>query len=390
MGIFRSQFRPCRDVFPITLGWQRPPQGLGVDFGSAGVKAVALGWDQKRLSLLASGQEALSPGVVRDGVVHDPESAGAALRRLLQRRRIRCRIAALAVGGSSVFVKRLPAPARDPRSGESFREEVGREAARHLPFHIEDLEFDYQRSPGPVSAFGATESASAGGNGLLVFGAAPRSTVRAHCDAAVRGGLEVARVDLEPYALFSAARLAVSSKVSEPPGPFLLVEIGASRAGVHVFGAPPEPYFAAVDPDSVPGAGTPGPDADGTDANGPDAPGELLASVQAAAVLGQTGWDDEEGEAGGVFVRRIAAAAEEAVREAGLSPPLPVRLGGGRAALPGVAAAFAGLSAGEPVPIDPWRRFAVRSGDAGLELAAGLAARQLFDLAAARNRRSSQ
>lgn len=368
----------------ISLGWRRPLQGLGVDFGSTGVKVVALGWDPKgapaRLSLLGAGREALAAGVLRDGVVRDPESAGAALRRLLGRLRIRCRLAGLALGGSSVFIKRLRSPSRAEKSEAAFREAVAREAARHVPFHIEALEFDYQRAAADSEGARLQRTRGEGRAAEVVFGAAPREMVRAHCDATRRGGSEAARIELEPYALFAAAQLAPPFPVSSPKdGGLALVEIGASRVGVHVFAAPPAP--------SGPGRETDGGPESGALNRTPDAPGDLLASIQApgagAAAVGPEG----DGEAPEVLAHRIAATLREAIREAGLSPPLPVRLSGGGARLPGLAAALADLAAGDPAALDPLQPFGSDLGGAALAVAAGLALEQLSDLAAASNPR---
>ena len=369
----------------LSFRFQRPLHGVGVDFGSSSVKAVGLAWDQKGLSLLGAGQEPLAPGVVREGAVRDPAAAGAALSALLRRLRIRCRLAAFSLGGSSVFVKRLPAPAA-AASEAAFREAVGREAARHIPFHLEALEFDYRRIPDriPASLDGlpTPEPGAPEGRGTLVFGAAPRETVRAHCDAANRGGLEVARIELEPYALFAAARLAMTSAAPAPPaGPIAFVEIGASRAAAHVFGLPPTPSFPADDPQS----GRPGdPAADG----GAGSPGDLLASVRTPGGGPAAAAPDESEDAAAVFARRVAASLREVIRDAGLAPPLPTRLAGGAAGLPEIPAALAGVAAGDPAPLDPLGRFGAESAGPALAVAAGLAAQELLTLAGSRPRRA--
>ena len=365
----------------LSFRFQRPLHGVGVDFGSSSVKAVGLAWDQKGLSLLGAGQEPLAPGVVREGAVRDPAAAGAALSALLRRLRIRCRLAAFSLGGSSVFVKRLPAPAA-AASEAAFREAVGREAARHIPFHLEALEFDYRRIPASLDGLPTSEPGAPEGRGTLVFGAAPRETVRAHCDAANRGGLEVARIELEPYALFAAARLAMTSAAPAPPaGPIAFVEIGASRAAAHVFGLPPTPSFPADDPQS----GRPGdPAADG----GAGSPGDLLASVRTPGGGPAAAAPDESEDAAAVFARRVAASLREVIRDAGLAPPLPTHLAGGAAGLPEIPAALAGVAAGDPAPLDPLGRFGAESAGPALAVAAGLAAQELLTLAGSRPRRA--
>ena len=368
-----------------------------MDFGSSGVKAVGLAAEGDRIALLGAGREPLGPGSVADGVVRDPEAAGAALARLLPRTGTRCRVLGLSVGGSSVFIKRLPTPVRDPDSPESFREAVAREAAPHVPFHIESLEFDYELGPGGNAGKAGTGERSPS----LVFGAAPRETVRSHCDAASRAGREVARVELEPYALFSAAvleaelRTAPAGSGPRLPVGYALVEIGAHRTGVHLFRRAPQK--AAPPPDPAAARSAPGP---------AWLPGDLLASVAlsgvgAEAALGAGGEAagpavSETGSAAGrdasahppeerepgpdrvaAASRRIEAALGEALREAGLSPPVVVRLSGGGAPLPGIAASVGRLALGTPTPLDPLRGFDAGPRGPEFAVAAGLALQQL-------------
>ena len=336
----------------MPFGWRRPLQGLGVDFGAAGVKAVALASERDRFSLLGAGREDLPPGVVQDGAVRDPEKLGAALRRLLGRLGVGCRLLGVSLGGSSVFIKRLSAPSGAFESESDFREAVAREAARHVPFHIESLEFDYQRGP-----------AAGEGDGTVVFGAAPREAVRAHCDAVRRAGREVSRIELEPYALFAAARLA--ARFDPPPpgaGALALVEIGVSRSSAHVFARNPPP----------PAPGPQHPDA--------DSPGELLASAQAQGTGAAA--PAESGPAG-----PPDAVLRHALDEAGLSPPIRLGLSGGGALVPAAADSLSGLALGSPWALDPLRPFRPDADGPTLAVAAGLACQQLLDLAGERGRR---
>ena len=220
------------------VNWRRPLHAVGVDFGYSGVKVVALSADRGELTVLGTGIEPLPPGALRDGAVRDADAVGTALGRLLTRLGVRCRLLALAIGGSSVLVKRFSVPPEAVGTGGTpgdLREAVAREAARHVPFHLDSLEFDYE---GPRSA--APEAAGdpeGEGRAAVVFGAAPREIVLGHCRAAAAAGREATRVELEPYALHAAVRLADRLAGADPePGTLAIVEMGASRSGVHVFG----------------------------------------------------------------------------------------------------------------------------------------------------------
>ncbi len=325
----------------IPFGLRKPLSGIGVDLGSAGVKAVELGWDRDGPFLVGAGREQIPPGVVSDGVTSDPDAVGEALGRLLARIGARTREVAVAVGGNSVFIRRLPPPADDP-AAPGFRDAVAREAARHVPLHIESLEFDWVASPpkAPAASGEAVPgdsgdgSAESGPPAAIVFGAAPREMVRAHCDAVTRCGRQTTRVDLEPYALFAAARLAGATSRSgpdpAPPRPVAFVEVGARRASVHVFGGPP----GGVEDDD---------------------PGDLLASVEArpggpgAPLAPGVPRTDRSAEAA-----PIVAAFREGLREAGVRSAWRTWVCGGAPLPRGARAALrdaggGGLSALEPL-----------------------------------------
>ena len=374
------------------VDWRRPVHGLGIDFGSAGVKAVALSAERGELTVLGAGREPLPPGAVRDGAVRDADEAGATLGRLLARLKVRCRLLALAIGGSSVLVKRFPAPREGLAAGEGtigFRDAVAREAARHVPFHLESLEFDYEGpvSPPPDPALGGSGGEE---SGSVVFGAAPREFVQAHCRAAAAAGRQVTRVELEPYALHAAARLAdrLAGRPRES-GAVVILDIGSSRAGVHVFRVFAGVPVGARDPAGNPRAMT-------------DSPAELLASVPAlgAGTLPAEGPErraappDEPAGAGGhpgtdsqggrvrdaeVFRNRIHTAVREALREAGWRKDFRLLLSGGGAAAPAGRLGLEGLASGDPVVLDPLQGLGRPDCGPAYAVAAGLAYQQILD-----------
>lgn len=387
-----------------------------MDFGATSVKAAALGHDRHGLSLLGVGREPVPGGAVAAGVVRDPEQAGAALSRLLDRIEVRGRLAALSLGGPSVFVRRFggvpmaaPGSSGEGTEAESLREAVAREAARHLPFHIEDMEFDYQRaSPpggGPLPPLPSGEAAPSGPEpppaeeSPVVFAAAPRDTVRAHREALRVANREAARIEIEPYALFAALRLEAALSGSAPGGasgwangrppsggPSLLVEIGSSRAAAHLFerspgplppGARPERFLEALRAD--------------------DEPGELLASAQVSwegtpgapkRRSGRGGSRRAAEPEGAGLGHAIAGAIREALRDGERKPPAVIRLTGAGARLAGVGEPLAEFAEGPPAPLEPLALLSPEAAGPEYALAAGLALLRLLDAAApARSRR---
>ena len=389
------------------FGWKRSLTGLGVDFGSSGVKAVALSSDRSGLTLLGAGREALEPGAVQDGAIQDPDAVGAALGRLLVRLGVRCRLVALAIGGSSVLVKRFPAPAeavRSGKAGDGFRDVVAREAARHVPFHLESLEFDYE-GPLPALAEPAPGEPARRERGAIVFGAAPRETVDNHCRSVTAAGRQVTRIELEPYALYSAAGFMTSlTSPDREPGALAIVEIGASRAGVHVFGGSPPPHRLIPGNHSAPDPGA-----------GAGAPADLLASIPApgagarevdrppldaapqfepAGRAGhserqETGWPERPANDADVFWNRIVATVREALREADPRGGVRLCVSGGGAGLPGMCARLEKLELGEPLVLDPLGQLGSRDKEPAFSVAAGLAYQQILDLTGPENGRRS-
>ena len=357
---------------------------------------VALSANGGELTLRGAGLEPVPPGALWDGAVRDADAVGAALGRLLTRLRVRCRSLALAIGGSSVLVKRfsLPPDAVAPGTAPGdLRDTVVREAARHIPFHLESLEFDYE---GPCSAAPQAEPGEAEGRGqrAVVFGAAPREIVLEHCRAAARAGREVTRVELEPYALHAAVGLARRLEGADrEPGALAIVEIGASRSGVHVFGN--APWDGPVGGAPGRAAGSPAPTG---------VPGDLLASVPAAgagrlAAAGQPagvesgveparsgsgraiGSPESRAIGAEVFEERIGAVTREALREAGLRPGIRILLSGGGARSPAVGARLQDFASGDPVVLDPLAGLGPPDYGPAYSVAAGLAYQAIVDRA---------
>lgn len=369
-----------------------------MDFGTTSVKAAALGHDRHGLSLLGVGREPVPGGAVAAGVVRDPEQAGAALSRLLERIEVRGRLAALSLGGPSVFVRRfggVPLAAADRgggRGADSLREAVAREAARHLPFHIEDMEFDYQPASPPAGAPPADESP-------VVFAAAPRDTVRAHREALRAANREAARIEIEPYALFAALRLEAALSGVSPGassgwtnglgpsgGPVLLVEIGSSRAAVHLFERTPRPAPPGARPERFLEA-----------LEAEEDPGELLASAQVSwegtpgapkRRSGRGGSRRAADSEGAGLGHAVAGAIREALRDGERKPPAVIRLTGAGARKDGVGEPLAEFAHGPPAPLEPLGLLSPEAAGPEYSLAAGLALLRLLDSAAPARRRS--
>ena len=115
---------------------------VGLDIGSSSLKAVELrlsGADDYELA--AYGFEELAPEWVADSVIVSPEPIADAINSIFMNQRIKNDEVVVAVSGHSAIVKKISLHAQNT---EDFAETVRWEAEQHLPFDIDDVNFDFQ------------------------------------------------------------------------------------------------------------------------------------------------------------------------------------------------------------------------------------------------------
>jgi type IV pilus assembly protein PilM len=166
---------------------------LGVDIGSAAIKAVELNPGDKTMSVRAVGAVATPPDAMQEGRITNPHAIGRALRKMLSNAGIRTRQAVTAVSGQVAIVRevRMPnLPAAELKQAARF------EVERYLPYPIAEVTYD-------VGVIG--EVKEEGNTRLDVLVVAARSDVLNQHVAALRAaGLEPIVVDMEPFALARA------------------------------------------------------------------------------------------------------------------------------------------------------------------------------------------
>ena len=144
---------------------------VAIDIGSSAIKVVVLtGGKHKKLQ--AAGLELLPVGAVVDGLLANPDVVGDVLAKLLKRLKIstRGRRAAIALGGSSVLIKKVLIEAKD----KELAEQVYYEAEQQFQADMAEIYFDYC----PIEELGAdagstkTQSQPGGrGQPVLMVGA---------------------------------------------------------------------------------------------------------------------------------------------------------------------------------------------------------------------------
>ena len=113
---------------------------VAIDIGSSAIKVVVLTGD-KHKKLQAAGLELLPVGAVVDGSLANPDVVSDVLARLLKRLKIstRGRRAAIALGGSSVLIKKVMVEA----TGKELAEQVYYQAEQQFQADMAEIYFDF-------------------------------------------------------------------------------------------------------------------------------------------------------------------------------------------------------------------------------------------------------
>lgn len=193
---------------------------VGLDIGSASIRAAETGRRRDGLAVNAFGAVPLPPGVVQAGVIHDEAAVTAALKSLWSTARLRGRKVVLGVSNPQVVVRKMDL-ANLPRA--ELRQSLPFQVRDSLPLPVERSLLDFY--PLDPSKSGETVE------GLLI--ASPKEPVLAAIRAIQKAGLQVVRVDLGSFALLRSAAFLDSNVEA-------IVEIGAQMTTVvaHIDGVP--------------------------------------------------------------------------------------------------------------------------------------------------------
>lgn len=189
---------------------------VGIDIGSASVRAVEVHHPGKRPTIARYAEVPLPEGSVRRGEVLEVSTVSTAIRRLWANGRFTTRDVVLGIGGPRVLSRDASVP-RAPLA--QIRES--------LPFHVQDM------LPVPVAEalldfYPISEGTGESGpvvHGLLV--AAVKEAVAANVTAVTRAGLHPVAVDLIPFALVRGLIPPASAR-----GLLAVVSIGANTTNI--------------------------------------------------------------------------------------------------------------------------------------------------------------
>ncbi len=189
------------------------PALLGLDIGSATIKAVLLHRPYGQITLKEAGIVPTPPEAVTNGTLTGGIEVASHIQRLLTAFRIRARQVAVAVGGDKSYCQ---CDSVSDKDGLGLDEMVRRAAAKALPYPVENALLDYQ----PMGA----DPDSAPSEVFWVGAAAEQ--VQWLRETVVLAGKNPALVDVQACALANAF---AHGHEPDPNSPCVLLHVGASH-----------------------------------------------------------------------------------------------------------------------------------------------------------------
>jgi len=189
---------------------------LAIDLGSMSMKLCCGTLHSNGFTVEHLIEAPLPPNTIREGLILEPAVVARALRQTLNQAGVRHRSSLVAVGGPQVTARPVRLP---PMTPEVLRKSIQFEAARYLPSAAEEH----------LIGFEILHSAEDHLEVLLV--AAPRSVVDSVISALERAGVEVALVEIQPFASLRTVHALWQERM---PAVFALLDIGGSHTQISV------------------------------------------------------------------------------------------------------------------------------------------------------------
>ena len=198
---------------------KKRPQVVGLDIGSAFVKAVELRPIGNDYELVGFGMGPVPPGAIEQSEIKQPAAVQSAIRQALEQGRIQATDASIGMSGGSVIAKRVTLP---KMSEAELAESIRWEAEQHIPFDIEDVELDFQilRQQGPQLEV------------MLV--AVKKGKVQSYVDAVAEAGLGVVVVDVDVFALETQYDYNFAGETAGETDVVALVNIGHETTNTNI------------------------------------------------------------------------------------------------------------------------------------------------------------
>jgi type IV pilus assembly protein PilM len=193
-------------------------QLVGLDIGSRTIKAAETQETKKGWVLKKFGAIDISPGLIEEGVVKDPQAVAAAIKELFQKAGIKTGNVAVSIGGYAVIVKNIQI---QNMPEEQLHDSIAFEAEQYIPFDINDVNLDFQ-------SLGTNENNPNQMNLLLV--AAKKEMINEYVNLIDLAGLNLSIIDIDAFALQNIFEVNHNGAGET----LTLIDIGASKTSVNI------------------------------------------------------------------------------------------------------------------------------------------------------------
>jgi type IV pilus assembly protein PilM len=199
---------------------------VGLDIGSQSIKVAEIKVSKSGRTLKRFGLTDLSPGLIEEGAINDPQAVADSIRQLFKTSNIKEKRVALSIGGYSIIVKKINL---QKVSEAQLLETIHFEAEQYIPFDINDVNLDFQ-------ILGESEINPDQMSVLLV--AAKKELINDYIDLVQMAGLIPAIIDVDAFALQNIYESSYSPMEDEREDTDILatalVDIGASKTSLNI------------------------------------------------------------------------------------------------------------------------------------------------------------
>ena len=197
---------------------------VGLDISSSSVKVLELSQKGDRYHVEAYANEPMPPNAVVEKNIADPTLVGEAIAKAVKKSGTTTKQAAVAVAGPAVFSKVIEAPAS--LKGRELEEHVANEAQGHVPYPLEEVNYDFQvlgpqeKNPEMID---------------ILLAACRKDVIEQRAAALELAGLKPKVVDIELYAMENACQLLRHQMPEEGTGKTIaVVDMGATNTAVTI------------------------------------------------------------------------------------------------------------------------------------------------------------
>lgn len=205
------------------MAWfsSKPSIVAGVDISPSAVKILELSQSMHGYRVEAYGAAPMPSNAIHNREITDVSAVAAAVKKAIVLSGTRAKRAAISMRSSAVITKVVQFNAA--LTGSDLENQVHLEASRYIPYSMDEVSLDYE----VIGSTHAAKGHESKQNDVLIA-ACRQQQMEAFVDIVDEAGLEVAVVDVEPYAVERACHLLRHALPNEGKDKtILIVDIGA-------------------------------------------------------------------------------------------------------------------------------------------------------------------